>query len=139
MLLVIFFPKKIIKYRGKNCNYSAEILKRFYFEDKLKSYKTLNLYSGWIRAVNNYQKIIIYKKLKIAIPILILNCSASIKSYEQEKGDSIININHIEKYSKNIGSNIKLVKIKNAIHDVLCSENEPRLNAIKELFNLMRN
>ena len=59
----------------------------------------------------------------------------TIKSNKQDKGDNTLDVEEINKYSNYLGNNVKEVIIKDAIHDVLCSEDKPREEAIKCMFD----
>jgi alpha-beta hydrolase superfamily lysophospholipase len=133
--LGIMYPKFQIRYldfQQKNSN-SLEIFKRFYFESKYKLMHIPIIYAGWITTIIYYHSIVQNNFIDLTIPILVFHSDKSIEENKEGVGDSVLNVNDIKKYSKNLGNNVKLVEIKDAVHDVFCSEKEPLSMAIQEL------
>ena len=146
--LMEFFLKYIIYYIGiiyptfklasSNDDYynttNEETLKRFYFNPKYKLRGISSIYAGWIKTIVYNQSLIQNKKINLKIPILVLYSDKTISLDKMEKGDNILNVKEINKYSDFIGSNVTEYSIKDATHDVFTSEEEPRNKAI-DLFH----
>lgn len=132
-----FIPKLQVKYfdsEYKNYN-SFEILTRFFFEEKFKLTGHPAIYAGWIRTIIENQLIIQNNFLNISIPIIVFHSNKTITENEQKKGDCVLNIEDIKKYSLNLGNNLTICEIKDGIHDIFCSEEKPLKNAIQKLTN----
>ena len=133
--LGIIYPKYQIRYldiNQKNSN-SLEIFKRFYFESKYKLLHIPIIYAGWITAIIYYHSIIQNNFIDLQLPIAVFHSDKSIAENQEGSGDSVLNVNDIKKYSKNLGNDLKIFEIKDAIHDVFCSEKKPLYKALKLL------
>ena len=131
-ILGYFFPKiKLRKENNKPNNYSKAIKKRFYFESKYKL-STSPVYAGWIKTIIDNQMKIKNKKIKINKPIICLSSDKSNLKFD-DKSDSILNINDINKYCNFISNNINYIYVKNAIHDIFVSDKETVNNAFYSL------
>jgi alpha-beta hydrolase superfamily lysophospholipase len=132
-----FFPRfKLKKYNPNKYNAnSEEIYERFYFNDNYKLRGGSPVYAGWIYTINKHQELIKNKNISLDIPILVIYSDKTIAGNKQDKGDNTLDMSEINKYSDYLGNNVKEVIIKDAIHDVLCSEDKPRKEAIKCMFD----
>ena len=133
-----FFPNLIIRSIDLNTeNYlTKNIKKRFYINNKYKLDVLSPVYASWIKTIIDYQNRIKYKNLSLNIPILVLFCTKStIFTNSDQTGDDTLEVDHIDKYSNNLGSNIKKYKFENAIHDIFSSS----LNTINDAFEITLN
>ena len=116
---------------------NEETLKRFYFNPKYKLRGSSSIYAGWIKTIVYNQSLIQNKKINLKIPILVLYSDKTIPIDKMEKGDNILDVKEINKYSDFIGKNVTEYSIKNATHDVFVSEEEPREKAIQLFFEFL--
>jgi len=118
---------------------NEETLERFYFNPKYKLRGNSPIYAGWIKTIHYYQNQIHNSKINISIPIIVLYSDKTLKYPKQDKGDNILDVNEINKYSDLIGKNVKEYIIKDATHDVFCSEYKSRNKAISIMLNFLKN
>ena len=126
------FPKIRLRKTKKfyKTAFHEDIHKRFYFKNKIIG--DSNLFTGSFTGTYKYQKKIQNGEIKINIPILVLlSDKSSKKSYSNS--DTVLDTKDILKYSKK--DNIKIVQIKDAIHDVFLSKIKPRTEAINLFLN----
>ena len=135
------YPNAIISaedYKISN-DYAKTILDRYYFNTKLKTAHQNFITVGWLKECLYYQNLIQTKKINIQIPILVLCSDKSSTNSNSRCGDSVLNISDIEKYSKYIGENTTISKIKDSTHDVLVSKNIPAQIALNEIIIFVQN
>ena len=116
---------------------TEEVLKRFYFNSDYKLRGCSPVYAGWIKTIVYNQSLIQNKKINLKIPILVLYSDKTIPVDKMEKGDNTLDVKEINKYSDFIGKNVTEYSIKNAIHDVFSSEDEPREKAFQLFFEFL--
>jgi alpha-beta hydrolase superfamily lysophospholipase len=77
--------------------------------------------------------------LNIACPVLVLHSDKSIygDSYNPsfQIGDAVLSVSHIRDRSKHLGENVKLVEIKDGLHDLVLSRQEVRDEMLKQMFS----
>ena len=87
----------------------------------LKGY-SLNL--GWINAIHTAQKEL-QNGLDIKCPVLVMYSSKSVTpgDYSEEMmiSDSVLDVEHIAKYSKVIGDKVKEFEVQDGVHDLILS------------------
>lgn len=133
--LSYIFPKFLIRSIDINKkNYlTLNIKNRFYVDDKYKLNILPPVHASWIKTIIDYHNIIKYQNLNIKIPILVLFCDKSTKFINSNQtGDDTLDINDIDKYSNNLGKNIKKYQFNNAIHDIFSSS----LDVINKAFEI---
>lgn len=95
------------------------------------------IFFGWIRAMYTTQHFLQTNKFNLQIPILIMYSNKTPWYFNKfnSKGDNILNVKDIDKYSDNLGSKkfVKEVIIQNAVHDVFCSTEVPMITSIRNL------
>lgn len=136
--IAYFFPKKLIRPIDINKkNYlSLNIKKRFYLNDKYKLNILSPIYMSWIKTIIDYQSKIKYNNLNLDIPIIILYCNKStFFTNSNQTGDDTLNVEDINKYSNNLGKNIKKYQFNNAIHDIFSSTIDIVNEALEITFN----
>jgi alpha-beta hydrolase superfamily lysophospholipase len=99
------------------------------FNTKWKPIENFPAYLGWIRAIYIAQKEL-QKGLNISCPVLVLHADKSYKgmkwSDEVPNSDCVLDVEHIKKYAKVIGSNVTTIEIKNGMHDLVLSSKNVR-------------
>lgn len=126
--------------------YGASISNSKYGEwDYNKDWKPMNgfpAYFKWIYAVNRAQKKI-RKHSNIDLPILILHSERSTKPDKWKdilrRSDMVLDVRHIRKYGVELGPQVTLSAIEDAIHDVYLSQPEVREEAFKITFDWLNN
>lgn len=121
--------------------YGASISSSKYGEwDYNKDWKPIQgfpAYFKWIYAINRAQKKI-RKYSDIDIPILILHSKRSSKPDKWKdilrRSDMVLDVDHIRKYGIKLGSDVTLMAIEDAIHDVYLSQPEVRNEAFDRTF-----
>lgn len=98
-------------------------------------------YYKWIYAVNRAQKKL-HLVSDIEIPILILHSDASTQPSGWEdillKTDMVLNVDHIKKFGKKLGSDVTFAEIPEAIHDVFLSPKKVRKRAFDATFSWLK-
>jgi alpha-beta hydrolase superfamily lysophospholipase len=117
---------------------SEETFERFYFNPVYKLRGNSPIYAGWIKTVHYYQNQIHNGDININIPILVLYSDKTLKYPEQDKGDNVLDVNEINKYSDLLGKNVTEYIVKDATHDVFCSESKPRNNAMSKMLKFLK-
>ncbi len=139
-----FFPS--FKIDSDEPNIFAQTLHKNYegeweFDLTLKSTITnAPVYLGWIHAIYEAQKII-HQKINLDIPVLSLYSNASYHENSPKellfKGDIVLDVEDIQKFSNNLNDNPKLTThkiIEKAMHGVTLSQPSVRQKAYKEIF-----
>lgn len=95
---------------------------------------------GWIRAIYEGQKEL-KKAFSIQQPTLVLHSARSSTDMKNPDSirstDTILNINHIDRISKNIKGEVKITPIKGGIHDLILSSENVRNHVYDTLFGWM--
>lgn len=133
--LSFIFPKFLLRpYDTTKTNYLTQnIQKRFYINNKYKLNFLPPVYASWIKTIIDYHNIIKYNNLNLKIPILVLFCDKTTKFINSNQtGDDTLDVNDIDKYSENLGNNIKKYQFTNSIHDIFSSS----INVINKAFNI---
>ncbi len=124
------FPEWIAPLGGKGI-YTQSIHKdhwgRWDFSIKFKPLEGFRMHFGWFRAIYEAQKEI-QKNSHIVCPILVFHSDKTSykKSNDPEifESDVVLNVKHIKKYSAGLGSNVTIIEIPKATHDVFLSKEE---------------
>lgn len=138
-----YFPDYPIPGTG-NRNYAYSLLKNdkgeWEYNTELKSYDRPQQYFGWVRAVNEGQNRV-KAGLHIKAPILVMHgdCSTKEKEWVDEYThcDGVLNVDHIEEYAPNLGSNVTTKTIEGGLHDLYLSKKPARDEAYKATFEFI--
>jgi len=94
-------------------------------------------YFMWVRAVTRGQHYI-QKQSSIQVPVLLIHSERSLqKNYVKadfHSTDIVLDIEHMKKYGPGLGKNVKLLSVKNGLHDVFLSREDARNYAFSEMF-----
>ena len=130
-MLTPIYPKSVHK------DYNGE----WDFNVSLKPLQGFPVYFAWSRAIMDAQDYI-KEKSAIACPVLLLHSSDSYlpKIHEQRvfESDIVLNVNHMKQIGPKLGSNVKLVEIRKAMHDVYLSPCPVRKQALMETKNWLQ-
>lgn len=130
-----WFPGLVIP-RGSEDNYSESLLKNrkgeWEFDTTLKVPGSIPVDLGWIAAIHDGQKLV-QAGMELVPPILVMHssCSAKEKDWSDEYThcDGVLDIDDIRNYGAHLGSDVRLVKIQDALHDLYLSRKDVRDNA----------
>ncbi len=110
------------------------------FNLKWKPINGFPAFFAWLVAIVDAQKQL-KQNAAIKVPILVLFSSHSLllKKYtpEAQTADIVLNVKHIQKIGKKLGSNVVLKEIKNGMHDLFLSKKDARNVAFIALFDWM--
>ena len=135
-----FMPRKVIKLAINHC-YGYSIHKHYYgewdFDTLWKPIVSPAVNLGWGRAIHKAHKEV-QNEICIYKPLLIFRSHQSIygNTWKEDYliGDGVLDVNDIQKYGSKLGTQVKIVTIKNGLHDVFLSKQESRDTAYAELF-----
>ncbi len=122
--------------------YPKSLDKKFYGEWEInndwKPIKGFPGYFSWLKAVSDAQNLVV-KNDKIELPILFLYSSKSFnpKVWEDSimESDIILNVKKIKQKVLKLGSDLTVIEINKAMHDVFLSKKEVREEAFKQMFD----
>lgn len=101
-----------------------------------KPIKGYPLYGAWLSAVKKGHKQV-HSGLGITQPILVLHSDKSLVPTEMspalQQADAVLDVDQIQQYSPALGDEVKIVAIKDGMHDILLSKKEVRENAFQEM------
>ncbi|MDD4032262.1 MAG: alpha/beta hydrolase [Bacteroidales bacterium] len=112
----------------------------WHFNKEWKPMGKIPMFFAWIRAIRSGQKKI-HKGLHLPQPVLCLSSDASLRSTrwikDASRKDTILNVEHIEKYAPCLGDHVTCQKIEGALHDVILSRKSVREKALRIIFDWM--
>ena len=73
--------------------------------------------------------------LKTDKPILVIASDTFTNDIDVKKGDDVLNVTEFDNWLLKLGENVTCIKIKNALHDVLASDNDVVKQACDKIFN----
>lgn len=131
--------------RSVNPNYARTLHQQFGGEwDYDLNKKPINgftIYFKWAFAIIKAQKFL-QQQSDIKTPILILHSKKSNTSKKLNTSsftsDVVLNVSHIKKYGKRLGKRIKMVSIKDGLHDLLLSKKPVREKALTTIFDWLK-
>lgn len=115
------------------------ILKNYYFSDSFIYNGTAPIYSGWVYTMVDYQTRFQNGLLKTNKPILVISSDTFTDDIDVKKGDDVLNVTEFDNWLLKLGDNVTSIKIKNALHDVLASDDNVVVKACDEIFNWLNN
>ena len=122
--------------------YGASISKKIYgewdFNTSWKPVEGFPAYFKWIYAINRAQQKL-QKSSNIEIPILILHSDASSNPKKWSdvisRTDMVLNVDHIRELGLQLGREVTLAEIPEALHDVFLSRESIRKQAFEIMFD----
>jgi alpha-beta hydrolase superfamily lysophospholipase len=136
---------KIVPYQSLNVSvsrfYGPSIHKDHYgewaFDKRWKPMEGFPPFYGWLRAIRAGQKRV-QAGLNLAIPVLVMHSDKSDGGKEWREGyrvaDIVLNVAHMKQYGPGLGPKVKLVEIKDGLHDLTLSRKDVRERVFQELF-----
>lgn len=110
----------------------------WHFNTEWKPLNGFPAYLQWIYAVNRAQKKL-HLASDISVPVLILHSDASSRPKRWNnivlKTDMVLNVEHMKKFGRKLGSDVSFAEIPRAIHDVFLSKPEVRQTAFRKMFS----
>lgn len=96
------------------------------------------IYAGWVRAIRKAHQQV-WQNLNIQCPVLVLHSDKSIygDTYNPtfQTGDAVLSVTHIRDRSKHLGNNVKIVEIKDGLHDLILSRQDVREETFQQIFS----
>jgi alpha-beta hydrolase superfamily lysophospholipase len=125
------YPKSIHK------NYFGE----WDFNLNWKPIKGFPTYFKWILAIRKAQKKLLNTRLKL--PILVMHPSKTVKTKKfsevAKNADIVLNIEDMKRVGKQLGEQVTLLQVENALHDIFLSSIEVREMAFIKMFDWLEN
>ncbi len=140
-----FFEDMVVQPGGETLSLYAKSLLAEYcgewnFDTSLKISHNEPITAGWLRAISMAQSTL-QGGLDIKCPILVLYSDKSVKggkwSDDYLCGDSVLDVEDIDKYSDSLGDSVTEVVIPNALHDVVLSNKTAREEAFTAMFDFL--
>lgn len=136
-----WWPKLSIS-QGKSTAYAESLLKQYHgeweYDTNLKTVEPRKVSAGWIRAITNAQKAL-KKHSDIKVPVLLMHSDKTVNAYkwsvDMERGDLVLNVEHISELGKKLGPDVTEDTIKDGLHDLALSAPEVRAKFYSDIFN----
>lgn len=130
--------------RGDNTNYAESLLKQYRgeweFDTAIKTVNSIPVNFAWVRAIHKAHAFV-QKGMDLDTPILVMhsNCSVDEDEWTDEYThcDGVLNVEDIKRYGARLGSQITMVEIPGALHDIVLSKKPVRDNAYNIIFNFL--
>jgi len=141
--LSIIFPNGSIE-GGLSPTYAKSIHKNYKgtwdFNLDWKPIAGFPLYFKWFIAIVDAQRSL--KKSNIAVPVLILHSDKSLKTKkyiaQANMSDTVLDIEDMKQIGPKLAKNVKIIEIKDAVHDIFLSPKSIRVKAFKEMFSWLK-
>ncbi|MDO5571592.1 MAG: alpha/beta hydrolase [Bacteroidales bacterium] len=119
--------------QGSSSAYAESLLKEYNgewnYNTDWKYIISPSVTAGWIRAIHLGQNLI-QKGLDIPIPVLVMFSDKSVYgdkwNDDFNNGDSVLDVDDIEKYGKKLGKNVTEVVVPDGLHDLALSNFKAR-------------
>ena len=94
-------------------------------------------YFAWILAINEAQQKLLEASIDIPVLVMYSNGSTKYSTYTEEakNKDTVLNVEDIKRVGAELGPNVSLMEIENAVHDIFLSSKKVRENALKQMFD----
>ncbi|MFI3268223.1 MAG: alpha/beta hydrolase [Rikenellaceae bacterium] len=95
---------------------------------------------SWLRAIYNGQNRI--KEIKnMPIPVVVMHSDKSTSdtkySSNYDNSDAVLDVADMDKHARNMGKNVEVIVIKNALHDIALSRKDVREKYYQEIHNFL--
>jgi alpha-beta hydrolase superfamily lysophospholipase len=138
--LPVFYPYAILKKTVPSVyGKSLHIGHRGEWEYNLgwKPLRGFPTYFMWLRAVTRAHHFL-QTQSAIKVPVLLMHSEKSLqKKYVKadfHSTDIVLNVEHMKKYGPHLGNDVKLLSVKNGLHDIFLSNADARNYAFSEMF-----
>ena len=106
------------------------------YDQTWKPAQSFPVRAGWLRAVRAGHRRL-HRGLDVGVPVLSLCSSQSLVarawSAQAATSDTILDVKQIARWSHQMGDRVTVLRIRDALHDVLCSRRDVREHAFFEL------
>ena len=96
------------------------------------------IYLGWLKAIHRAHQQV-RQGLNLPQPILVMHSDKSVygRSWRPafQSGDAVLNVKHIRQGSQHLGPQVKVIEIKDGLHDLILSRQDVRETLFTELFS----
>lgn len=129
--------------QGSESLYAQSLLKKYHgewnFNTAWKTEKPEKVEASWINAISSAQKALRGKHHMIDVPILLLHSDKSVYGNKWKEdfrhGDAVLNIEHISKLGRGLGTDVTEVTIPGGLHDLALSSPEARAEFYTAVFS----
>ncbi len=94
--------------------------------------------AGWLRAVRAGHRAV-HRGIEVGAPVLSMCSTTStmppVWTEEAARTDTVLDVKQIARWSHQLGAHVTVVRVEDAIHDVLCSRHEVRKRAFAQIGN----
>ncbi len=140
-----YFKEMVVQGASDDVSLYAKSLLKEYdgeweFDTSLKVSYSEPTTAGWLRAISLAQRRL-QRGLDIKCPVLVLYSDKSVWgewSDDYTRGDSVLDVEDIDKYADTIGPNVTEVVIPEALHDVVLSNKTARERAYTAMFEFLQ-
>lgn len=140
------FPEMEIP-QGSSPAYAESLLSRFHgeweYNTDWKLILSPDVEAGWIRVIDTAQEKLQAGNANIGVPILLMYSDKSIDGDEWNAGfnraDAVLDVNEIAKYGRTLGKNIKCLRVKGGLHDLMLSYPALRNRLYVKIFEWLDN
>ncbi len=138
-MLSYIFPNATIPQNASN-GYARSLLSKYdgewSYNTNWKLEHSPAVTFSWIRAIYQAQKRV-WKIREMAMPVLVMHSDKT--SFDMEynasysNSDVVLNVADIDRYARQMGDNVKIVTIKNGLHDLALSGKDARAAFYEEV------
>lgn len=129
--------------QGSESIYAQSLLKKYHgewdFNTTWKTEKPEKVEASWIHAISSAQKALRGKHRLITVPILLLHSDKSVYgdkwTEEFQHGDAVLNVEHISKIGRQLGTDVTEDVISGGLHDLALSSSEARALFYNDIFS----
>lgn len=137
------FPKGFSN-KGLSPIYAESVHRQFKgewdFNLKWKPTAGYPVYFKWFTAIVEAQKKLVNSDIKV--PVLLMHSNESLKPKKHFKEvfvkDTVLDVEDMKRIGPSLGSDVKMVSVKDGMHDLFLSAKGVRKNAFKEMFAWLR-
>lgn len=137
------FPNMKIS-QGDGGGYAESLLKDYHgewdFNTDWKTIKPRKVEASWLGAVDRAQSAV--RKGRVKVPVLLMHSSQSVSGSdwtpEMQKGDAVLNVDHMIKYGPKLGKDVTLHTVTDGMHDLFLSSEPARNDAYDATFKFLR-
>ncbi|MDE5642796.1 MAG: alpha/beta hydrolase [Muribaculaceae bacterium] len=132
--------------QGSISLYAESLLKEYHgewqYNTQWKTVKPEKVEASWIKAISSAQKELRGKHPKISIPILLLHSDNSVYGDKWDDsflhGDAVLNVEHIARFGRELGSDVTEIAIPGGLHDLALSAEPAREAFYDAIFTWLR-
>lgn len=137
-----FFPDAGLPDARTISAYAMSLLKSYHgewdFDTNWKQSMARGERFGWIRAIDKGHDVI-HNMTDLPCPVLLMHSDKTVKASEwtpdYQRGDAVLDVEHIARYGTKIGHQVTEVTIVDGLHDLVLSRHDVRDEAYQAMYN----